>query len=153
MQDHDSKVRELALGAGQAMAPNAFVFSHHIDGVTPVHPDNMSKAFERIRGKYGSVRLHDLRHAHATQLIANGVDIPTVSKRSRLPWGFNSVGRHIPQVHTSPGPAHTPPHDTKHLVTSSRPSFGHPQAGPQLPERSLQRIRTLPLERTTPNRS
>ncbi len=57
------------------------LISHQIEGITPVHPDNISKAFERIRGEHDSVRLHDLRHAHATQLLANGVDIPTVRKR------------------------------------------------------------------------
>ncbi len=39
-----------------------------------------------------------------------------------------SEGRHKPQVHTSPGPAPTPLHETKLLVTDSRRGFGHPQA-------------------------
>jgi hypothetical protein len=39
---------------------------------------------------------------------------------------FVSEGRHKPQVHTSPGPALTPLHETKLLVTDSRQGFGHP---------------------------
>ncbi len=81
MSDYKVNVRQRSTDAGYDIATDAYIFSHQIEGATPVHPDNVSKAFERIRGEHGSVRLHDLRHAHATQLIANGVDIPTVSKR------------------------------------------------------------------------
>jgi len=81
LSDFEATVRQRAIDAGYELRSDAYMFSHQIEGVTPVHPDNISKTFERIRGEHESVRLHDLRHAHATQLIANGVDIPTVSKR------------------------------------------------------------------------
>ncbi len=59
---------------------DAFVFTHALDGSTPIHPDNVTSAFRRLSANAG-VRFHDLRHAHATQLLARGMDIPTVSSR------------------------------------------------------------------------
>jgi integrase len=53
------------------------------DHPRPLPPDSASQAWARIatRCALGSVRLHDLRHWHATQLIAAGVDIVTVAHR------------------------------------------------------------------------
>jgi integrase len=53
------------------------------DGVSPVHPDALTSLFRRLCDKLGlqGVRLHDLRHLHATQLLAAGVPVRTVSGR------------------------------------------------------------------------
>ena len=63
--------------------PNGFVFTITADGSAPLHPDTVSTAFRRLCDKAGfpSVRLHDLRHLHATQLLAAGVPVRTVSGR------------------------------------------------------------------------
>ena len=55
-----------------------YVFSFDA-GVTPWRPDYLSLAFGRLSGR--EFRLHDLRHYHATQLLAAGVPVTTVSKR------------------------------------------------------------------------
>jgi integrase len=49
----------------------------------PVHPHSVSQAFERIvaRAEVPAVRLHDLRHTHATLLIKAGVPVKVVSER------------------------------------------------------------------------
>jgi integrase len=49
----------------------------------PVHPHAISQAFERIARRAGVpvIRLHDLRHTHATLLIAAGVPVKVVSER------------------------------------------------------------------------
>lgn len=49
----------------------------------PVHPHAMSQAFDRIVRRSGVkvIRFHDLRHTHATLLIAAGVPIKVVSER------------------------------------------------------------------------
>lgn len=78
--DHHSAARRLAASDGISLVDDAFIFTHSIDGATPLHPDNVTGAFRRLESNTG-VRFHDLRHAHATQLLARGVDIPTVSSR------------------------------------------------------------------------
>ena len=48
-----------------------------------VHPHSISQAFERIaaRAELPLIRLHDLRHTHATLLIKAGVPVKVVSER------------------------------------------------------------------------
>lgn len=50
---------------------------------TPLHPDFFSQSFERLVAKSGlpAIRLHDLRHTHATLLLKAGVPVKVVSKR------------------------------------------------------------------------
>jgi integrase len=49
----------------------------------PVHPHSISQAFERIVTRAGipPIRLHDLRHTHATLLIKAGIPVKVVSER------------------------------------------------------------------------
>ena len=49
----------------------------------PLHPDTITGGFQRLCRRAGldGVRLHDLRHLHATQLLAAGVPVRTVSGR------------------------------------------------------------------------
>ncbi len=53
-----------------------------VDG-SPIHPDSLTKAFDRLVKASGlpRLRLHDLRHTHATHLIARGVHSKRVSAR------------------------------------------------------------------------
>lgn len=58
-----------------------WMFTGH-DG-HPVHPHTVSQTFERIARRAGVrvIRLHDLRHTHATLLIAAGVAVKVVTER------------------------------------------------------------------------
>lgn len=58
-------------------------FSPHVDGSNPYRPDNITSFFIRVRDSLGfnEVRLHDLRHFTATQLIGAGMDVRTVAGR------------------------------------------------------------------------
>ena len=49
----------------------------------PMHPDSLTAWFKKFIIKYNlpSVSIHSLRHTNASLLIANGVNITTVSKR------------------------------------------------------------------------
>ncbi len=60
-----------------------FVFTHSADGSQPFHPDTITGGFRRLCDRVGikGVRLHDLRNLHATQLLAAGVPVRTVSGR------------------------------------------------------------------------
>jgi integrase len=49
----------------------------------PIHPHAISQAFERIARRAGVpvIRLHDIRHTHATLLVQSGVPVKVVSER------------------------------------------------------------------------
>lgn len=61
--------------------PSEFVFTDR-EG-EPVHPHAISQSFERIVARAGlpPIRLHDVRHTHATLLIKAGVPVKVVSER------------------------------------------------------------------------
>jgi len=80
---HQARADELALAFGTTRRPGSHVFSVEPDGSSPVRPDSMSRAFRQLCARAGvaGVRLHDLRHYVATQLLAGGVDVRTVAGR------------------------------------------------------------------------
>lgn len=80
---HRVKVDEWAAQAEVTVPDDAYVFSHAVDGSKPFRPDNVTGFFTRVRDSLGlhHVRLHDLRHFTATQLIGAGVDVRTVAGR------------------------------------------------------------------------
>lgn len=47
---------------------------------TPIHPNNVTRAWIRIRSKVGldDVRLHDLRHSWASDAVSAGVSVPAI---------------------------------------------------------------------------
>lgn len=49
----------------------------------PIHPHPLSQSFERLLEKYGlrRIRLHDLRHTHATLAPTAGVPVKVISER------------------------------------------------------------------------
>jgi integrase len=57
---------------------------HEVDGSVPWLPERMSHGFRSARRQVpgcGHIRLHDLRHAHATLLLAAGESLLTVAGR------------------------------------------------------------------------
>jgi integrase len=79
MRSIDALRARQRLAAEQHELPEpVYVFSFDA-GVTPWRPDYLSLAFGRLSSR--EFRLHDLRHYHATQLLAAGVPVTTVSKR------------------------------------------------------------------------
>jgi integrase len=69
--------RMLAIGSPRPV----WVFTH--DGHNPWRTDYLTREFIRLRRRIGidNIRLHDLRHFVATELLGSGVDIRTVSGR------------------------------------------------------------------------
>lgn len=57
------------------------VFTTALGG--PLHPSNVHRAFHALIDEAGvpPITFHEMRHTHASLLIGNHVDIPTVSKR------------------------------------------------------------------------
>ncbi len=83
LRTHHAAANATAAAAEIELPVNAFVFTHDPAGGRPWTPDHVTKAFQRFRRKVGAdaVRLHDLRHFAATQLLAAGVPVRTVSGR------------------------------------------------------------------------
>ena len=67
---------------GFELIDDPYLFFAEPDGSVPFHPDTPSKIFRKVCDKLGlPYHLHQLRHFTATQLIAAGVDVRTVSGR------------------------------------------------------------------------
>jgi integrase len=81
--EYRATVDAWAGAAGAALGGASYVFSPYFDGSKPFRPDNVTGFFIRVRDSLGfdDVRLHDLRHFTATQLIGAGVDVRTVAER------------------------------------------------------------------------
>lgn len=71
--------------SGVPLSPTAYIWSRDPLGSTPLRPTSVGQAFRRIRDRAGVAgRLYDAtRHFHATELIASGADVHTVSERMR----------------------------------------------------------------------
>jgi len=81
LKAHRRRQVELALASG--LPSPVWLFSHDA-GVTPWRPDYVSREFRRLRARLelpDTIRLHDLRHFVATQLLAAGIPLKSVSER------------------------------------------------------------------------
>ena len=80
---HRERAAELAAVAGVSRRADGFVFSSSPSGGEPWRPEAVSRSFRPLCLSLGlcGVRLHDLRHYVATQLLAAGVDVRTVAGR------------------------------------------------------------------------
>ncbi len=83
LRDYRTELEILLSDSGSRLSEGSFVFSHDPKGGSPWRPGYVTSAFCRLRNELGhaNLRLHDLRHASASLLIANGIDIKTVSAR------------------------------------------------------------------------
>ncbi len=86
LRQHRARVEGWVEQAGATLAPDAFVFSPYLDGSSPFRPDNVT-VFVRVRDSLGlnNIRLHDLRHFTATQLIGAGKSEISASRCSPSP--------------------------------------------------------------------
>ena len=61
-----------------------YIFTDHPVGATAWRPDKANAGWSRVRkmaGAPATVRLHDLRHFQATQLLDQGLAVSSVAKR------------------------------------------------------------------------
>ena len=100
LSQHRARASQWIREAGKELAPDAFVFSPFVEATTPFRPDNVTSFFIRVRNEAGApnVRLHDLRHFTATQLIGAGVDVRTVAGR----LGHSDPSVTLPRVQPRP---------------------------------------------------
>ncbi len=79
--EHQLKQEHARKTLGKPLVPMDLVFSHP-DG-KPFRPNSVTRAFQTIAQSIGlkGIRLHDLRHAHATILLQQGVHPKIVQER------------------------------------------------------------------------
>jgi integrase len=78
---HRTWQRELSAAADSPLVSDPYVLSDNANAGRPVMPSILTDRFTKVRGRarVRGVRFHDLRHAAATEMIAAGVPVPTVS--------------------------------------------------------------------------
>jgi integrase len=78
-----NRCEERSRASGRKFSRNSFVFSSSLDGSVPWRPHRVTLAFKRLCDELdiSGVRLHDLRHFTATQMLASGVPVKTVAGR------------------------------------------------------------------------
>ncbi len=83
LRSYRALCEERASLARVALADDGFVFASELNGSEPWRPDGATRRWNTLRRKAGldGVRLHDLRHYVATQLLGAGVDPRTVAGR------------------------------------------------------------------------
>jgi integrase len=74
---------ERAALVGESVRGDSYMFSHEPDGHKPWTPGNVTHKFAEIKRELGyhNMRLHDLRHFAATEMMAGGLPVRTVSGR------------------------------------------------------------------------
>ena len=101
LKEHRKRQREERLAAGEAWdASGDLVFRDELGRL--VHPDWFSREFRRLLASTGlpHIRLHDLRHTHATLALKAGVHPKVVSER----LGHTTVGITLDLYsHVTPG--------------------------------------------------
>jgi integrase len=82
LREHRRAVLELQMKLGAGHLPDDALLFSNLEG-TPLQPSNVSSDWGDLAERIGApgVTFHGLRHTHASQLIASGVDIVTISKR------------------------------------------------------------------------
>ncbi|NIN67602.1 MAG: tyrosine-type recombinase/integrase, partial [Anaerolineae bacterium] len=81
LRQHRVEQIEERLAAGMAHGPDRLVFANPVG--QPVHPSSLRQAWKRLAQAAGlrHLRFHDLRHAHASLLLQQGVHPKIVSER------------------------------------------------------------------------
>jgi len=82
LREHRKAALELQMRLGAGRLPDDALLFSTIEG-KPLQPSNLSSDWGELAERIGEpgVTFHALRHTHASQLIASGVDIVTISKR------------------------------------------------------------------------
>ncbi len=80
LRQYRSLQKTTRLYLGNPLTNGDLVFAH-ADG-SPLIPDSISAAFKKVSKRAGlSLRLHDLRHSHATLMLKSGIHPKIVSER------------------------------------------------------------------------
>lgn len=83
LRRHRLTVAEKRLELGATITGDSYVFPWTLDGDRPMHPSTVTHRWMTCRdeAKAPTVRLHDLRHHSASQLVGASTDLRTVMER------------------------------------------------------------------------
>jgi len=101
LRAHRARQAAERLAAGERWRDHGLVFASTVG--TPLEPRNVDRAWHAVRAKVGLdwLRLHDLRHACATFLLASGASPRTVMKtlgHSQIALTMNTYAHVLPEV-------------------------------------------------------
>jgi integrase len=82
LRDHRREMLELRMKLGVGRLPDDALLFSNVEGM-PLRPSAVSSDWGEAAEGIGmpEITFHSLRHTHASQLIASGVDIVTISRR------------------------------------------------------------------------
>jgi integrase len=68
---------------GAPLGDGTYLFAANVERTKPMYPDTVNARWRAVAqpAGLGHIRVHDLRHFHATTLISQGVDVVTVASR------------------------------------------------------------------------
>jgi integrase len=82
LRSHRERCEQVAAECGGSLTEKCFVFSPTPGNTESFRPDGLTWRFRRLAAAVGvDARLHDLRHAQATTLLANGISPAAVAAR------------------------------------------------------------------------
>lgn len=84
LRQHKTAMSRRLLELGVRLGGDSYVFPSNIHASRPLHPSVVTHRWLDLRRAHGvglDLRLHDLRHHSASQLVAAGVDLRTVMER------------------------------------------------------------------------
>jgi integrase len=114
LRRHRDLTERRAVPVRRQVEPADLIFTNDPYGQRPLRPELITRRWERLRQStgLGHVRIHDIRHFVATELLTSGIDVRTVSNR---------LGHavHPPRL-TSTGPGCPP--ETATPRSTSKPS-------------------------------
>jgi integrase len=94
LSEHQSRVSEEAAQLGVTWSDDLFIFSSPGEPHLPMRPDLLTSRWRKACASVGvAMRLHDLRHLHATMLHLLGVD------HERLTFRFGGRDMRLTDVH------------------------------------------------------
>jgi integrase len=99
LQRHRARQREQFLMLGVSATASDRVFTNEIG--EPLRPNSVGQAFRRLAdaAELPVIRLHDLRHTHASHLLMAGVNVKVVSERlghSSVSFTLDTYGHVMP---------------------------------------------------------